>query len=331
MSLLARLMVVGEAVLDLRPDKRGRSSQVEQVKPEVPRDDLVPEVVVQKDSQKFGREARVVMTIFAILVAGLIVTWFYWDEEYLSNNEDLVYNLGLIGGLMMLLQFVYAMRKRLGKMRNLGQLKMWFAIHTFIGLSAPVIIIIHSRFDIQSINGGVAFFAMLMVVFSGIVGRYLYSQVNFDLSDSRVKLKELHGQMQTKVIAQHKDVVDKVESQLKAFMVEAFSMPKGVVQAFSQSFGIGLKSRVVYWNLVRITPVSAAGGSSGGIAIDETAESVFDREERKILKQYLKTLTRLARYNAFKQLFGLWRIGHVPVIYLLLISGLAHVLAVHMY
>lgn len=308
-----------------RPPKRQGNYLTQSIK-----DEPIPDVVVQQGSKKFGREAKLVTTAFAILVAGLLVAWYFWKDEYLSHSDDLIYNLGLIGGIMMLFQFLYAMRKRILRMRHWGNLKVWFGIHTFIGLSAPTIIVIHSRFDIQSINGGVAFFSMLMVVFSGIIGRYLYSQINFDLNSGRQELKQLHETVKLGVLRHHPDLVRDIENQLKLFMLNAFANPNGVIHAFVQAFGLGMRSRVLYWNLVQIRqPVTPENQSTAAFGLD--GGPVFDSEERRILRAYLKVLTRLARYNAYKQLFGLWRIGHVPVIYLLLITGLAHVLAVHMY
>ena len=327
MSRVFRNTFIGESILGLIATIRRPSDKM--FVDSLVKDEPIPETVIQNDNKKFGREAKVVTTIFAMLVAGLLVTWYFWDEEYLSNNEDFIYNIGLIGGIMMLLQFVYALRKRIGKMRGWGNLRVWFGIHTFIGLSAPTIIVIHSRFDIESVNGGVAFFAMLLVVISGIVGRYLYSQTNFDMKAGRGELKKLHVAVQSRVIRHHPDLVSEIEGQLKAFVINAFASPTGVIHAFLLAFNVGVKSKHLYWKLCQMRQIQPSGQES--VLTTTQADPVFDRNEKRILKLYLKTLTKLARYNAYKQLYSLWRIGHVPVIYLLLITGLAHVLAVHMY
>ena len=295
---------------------------------EILSDNAVPTAVVEKDNQKFGREAHFVTTIFSILVAAMLVTWYMWDDNYFQNDDDLIYNLGLIGGIMMLLQFVYAARKRSAKMRRWGVLKDWFSVHTFIGLTAPVIIIIHSRFELLSINGTVAFIAMLIVVFSGIVGRYLYSQVNFDLTSGRRELKILHAALQEKVLNPYAHHMVEMETQLKAYMISAFGTPKNMFAAAMQAVSVGIKSKTLYMRILQIkVPQSVTAGS----ASMTVSVSVFGVEEKKLLKDYLNLLARMARYTAYKQLFSLWRIGHVPVIYLLLVTGLAHVLAVHMY
>lgn len=295
---------------------------------EILSDKNIPRSVIEKDNQKFGREANFVTTVFSILVAAVLVTWYLWEESYLHNEEDLIYDLGLIGGIMMLLQFGYSARKRSGKMRRWGKLKVWFGIHTFIGLSAPLIIIIHSRFALESINGTVAFISMLIVVISGVIGRYLYSQINFDLAAGRNELKELHQEMLIRVLEPNKAFASEIERQLKGFMIVAFSMPKNIFHAFSQAISVGFKSKATYIQLSQLKFKQVAAGGHLG---ENANVPILGDAEKAILKTYLNLLAKMARYNAYKQLFAMWRIGHVPLIYLLLFTGLAHVLAVHMY
>ena len=296
---------------------------------EILADNTVPTAVVEKDNQKFGREAHFVTTIFSILVAAMLVTWYVWDDNYLQNEDDLIYNLGLVGGIMMLLQFIYAARKRSATMRRWGLLKKWFNIHIFIGLTAPVIIIIHSRFELLSINGTVAFISMLVVVFSGIVGRYLYSQVNFDLTSGRRELKILHNHIQEKILAPYAPHLGDMESQLKAYMINAFAVPGNIFSAAVRVASVGIKAKILYLRFLQIKAPQPVG-SSGSASISMSA-NVLGEQEKLLLRSYLDLLARMARYTAYKKLFSLWRIGHVPVIYLLLVTGLAHVLAVHMY
>jgi len=292
-------------------------------------EDSASDIVVKRDGQRFGREANMVMTAFSLLVAGVLITWHFWNKEYLSHSEDLVYNLGLVGGILMLFQFIYSARKRIPGMRHLGQIKQWFLVHAAIGVGAPLIIIFHSRFEISSINGGVALISMLVVVFSGVIGRYLLAQTNFDLHLEREALKKLHVKFHQDVLPRHAEIAPMVAQRLKAFTMSAFSVKPGLLNAFMGAATIGLKTQMLYAELSRPQRLVASGaeaairmpGDHGG----------FSPTEKKILKVYLGALVRLARYNAFKQLFALWRIGHVPFIYLLLASGLLHVLAVHMY
>ena len=309
---------------------RARREDVRQkveVAREILSDKTLPESILETHNERFGREAHFVITIFALVVGALLLTWYLWEDSYLQNEEDLVYNLGLIGGIMMLLQFIYSARKRSAKMRRWGNLKLWFGLHTLIGISAPTIIVIHSRFELLSINGTVAFIAMLVVVFSGIIGRYLYSQVNFDLSNSRIKLARLHKEMHANVIRPNAGFSSDIEKRLKGFMIAAFATPGNILQAAIVAVSVDLRAKHIFYQLSQMKiPHAMANQNSVSKKVN-----LFSHEQKKLLKEYLSVLAKMAHYNAYKQLFSLWRIGHVPFIYLLLATGLAHVLAVHMY
>lgn len=62
--------------------------------------------------------------------------------------------------------------------------------HVIFGLSAPVIIAYHASFKFQGI-AGVAFWIMLVVAISGVIGRYLYAQIPRSLGAADVGAKEL--------------------------------------------------------------------------------------------------------------------------------------------
>ena len=62
-------------------------------------------------------------------------------------------------------------------------------------------------------------------------------------------------------------------------------------------------------------------------------DSVVRRERlaRKLIRRYLQSVVRVAQYTAYERLFSLWHVAHVPFVYLLIISAIVHVVAVHAY
>jgi hypothetical protein len=42
-------------------------------------------------------------------------------------------------------------------------------------------------------------------------------------------------------------------------------------------------------------------------------------------------VVRVAQYSAYERLFALWHLAHLPFVYLLIISAVVHVIAVHAY
>ena len=55
------------------------------------------------------------------------------------------------------------------------------------------------------------------------------------------------------------------------------------------------------------------------------------RAFRRQLRIYMLTLRKVALLSVYERFFAFWRHAHVPLLYLLFFSGVAHVIAVHMY
>lgn len=81
------------------------------------------------------------------------------------------YLAGLFGALMMLATLGHSLRKR--QMRARLSVAWWYNLHVVLGVFGPVLVLIHARFAWRSINAGFALWAMLAVVASGVIGRYL--------------------------------------------------------------------------------------------------------------------------------------------------------------
>jgi hypothetical protein len=56
-----------------------------------------------------------------------------------------------------------------------------------------------------------------------------------------------------------------------------------------------------------------------------------EKHSKKLVQQYLQAVTRVAQFTAYERLFSLWHVAHIPFVYLLVISALVHVVAVHAY
>ena len=55
------------------------------------------------------------------------------------------------------------------------------------------------------------------------------------------------------------------------------------------------------------------------------------RAARRLVQRYVNGVVRVAQFGAYERLFALWHVAHVPFVYLLVISAVVHVFAVHAY
>jgi hypothetical protein len=64
-----------------------------------------------------------------------------------------------------------------------------------------------------------------------------------------------------------------------------------------------------------------------------SAEDLKRRRTRakKMVDRYLNSVVRIAQFEAYTFLFSLWHVAHVPFVYVLILTALVHVYAVHAY
>ena len=97
--------------------------------------------------------------------------------------------MGMLGFLLFLFVYVYPLRKRWAWFGRQGSSKRWLDVHVLLGLTAPVVITFHSSFKFQGI-AGVAYWIMVIVALSGVVGRYIYAQIPRSLNSAELSLQD---------------------------------------------------------------------------------------------------------------------------------------------
>jgi Fe-S-cluster-containing hydrogenase component 2 len=116
-------------------------------------------------------------------------------------GTDLAVNCGYVGTGLMLLAILYTPLRRLKAFRRIASNTMWFDFHMMAGTMGPMFIVLHSALKLDNWVSA-AFWSMIIVVTSGVIGRYLYTQVP-DLLNGR-ELEELdHPRALGKLRAQY--------------------------------------------------------------------------------------------------------------------------------
>ncbi|MCB2187616.1 MAG: hypothetical protein KQJ78_14435 [Deltaproteobacteria bacterium] len=103
--------------------------------------------------------------------------------------------VGILGSILMALTLVYPFRKRVlkknGKSNPLGP-------HLIYGLAGPSLVLLHAGGQTASLIGILVYLSLLLVVFSGIVGRYLFKKVSRTVRERERDLEQLRGLLQAK-------------------------------------------------------------------------------------------------------------------------------------
>jgi hypothetical protein len=97
---------------------------------------------------------------------------------------------GVLSTVLFAAIYVYPLRKRWTWLRKIGTTRHWLDFHIVMGLAAPAVVALHSAFKFGGL-AGMAYWIMLAVVASGLVGRYFYAQFPRSKKDAELSLSEL--------------------------------------------------------------------------------------------------------------------------------------------
>lgn len=280
---------------------------------------------------------RLSLALLVSLVLGL--AWLVAFGNLFKPGSKLGYNLGLAGGLLLLSLLLYPLRKRIRTFDRLGQMESWFRYHMFIGIAAPALILFHSTFRIGSMNGRIALYAMLLVALSGLAGRFIYRHVHRGMYGKEVTLAELDAEFKSRqqnissVFALRPDI----EQQLQEFRRFAFARPDSMPQRIWRFITLRHKGKRLAHRIARDAQkarASKAGEQTLILSPGQTipAQQQYERRSaERLINDYIYAVVRLAQLSGWAKLLSLWHVAHVPFIYLLVFSGIAHVVAVHLY
>lgn len=244
-----------------------------------------------------------------LLIKGIINK----EDSVLTAESGLGYLLGIVGGSMMLVLLLYPLRKHVRVMHWFGPIRYWFRIHMWLGVAGPVLILYHANFSLGAVNSNVALFCMLVVAGSGLFGRFFYSRIHEGLYGRKLEFNELRESLQQ--IRSHFDQsASDIAQRLRGLEHKAIET-RSLFSALVHMPVIHLQARRVRHHAV--TTLKAAHLLSHEVAAD--------------IDEYFRVLVRLADFHVYERLFSLWHVFHIPLFVMMIISGIVHVIAVHIY
>jgi len=277
--------------------------------------------------------ARATAVLFFSAVAWLLYRgWQLRHEHYITAERGIGYALGITGGVLMLLLLLYPLRKNLRVMRNWGPIRYWFRLHMLFGVLGPSLILFHANFGLGSLNSNIALGCMLLVATSGIVGRFFYSRIHYGLYGRKASLQELSD-----IVTNNRDQLswlddcgEKVTGHFQSLEAISLKKPGGVIESLSRWFRYIATAWWHHWRLRRLLGISLKDKSK-----NQGWSRTIYRRHRHELHKYLRTYRRASRkvleFSFYERLFSLWHVFHLPFFFMMLLSGIIHVIAVHMY
>lgn len=219
---------------------------------------------------------------------------------------------GLVGTGLMIIAAIYPIFRRIKLFRWLASNTMWFDFHLMAGTVGPMFIALHSVLQLDSWVSS-AFWSMVIVVVSGFLGRYLYTQVP-ELA-SGVELEELDHE---RYFQQHRP-------RLTVPMAE-IDRELAVQRAKAQQVGQSPSMMRALWWLIfqdigRWPRTIARRGRLSQLGVDrKTRKELAKRAGRMIVIARRQVVAPKAQL-----LLHSWKKVHVPFTVLLTVLATAHI------
>lgn len=268
------------------------------------------------------------ITMALLLLAILLAGWLVRRYTPYESSSDFAYLLGLVGGVLMLGLLLYPLRKRLSILHGLGPLRFWFRFHMVAGLLGPVLVLFHSTFHVRSINAAVALASMLLVVASGLVGRFIYRRIHRGLYGSRATHEEFQQSLdkQLRELRSSPQLPSEVKQDIERFARLVTFEEEGRWRRAIHFLSLGVRRQFAGLRARRMLARHAnshrADAHSPFADLDELLRNI---------DATLRAAQKAAQFSTYERLFSHWHTVHIPFLFMLMLTLLVHVVAVHAY
>jgi hypothetical protein len=268
----------------------------------------------------------------AIVICTIVFAFIERDEGHLSAESGIGYWLGIAGAVIMLTLIGYPLRKRWRVLHTVGRVANWFRLHMILGIIGPTFVILHTNFKLGSLNSRLALFTMLIVVASGIIGRYLYAKVHKGLYGKQAQMRDVLSDVATLRQGLGDDFAGLagIERELSRYVPDANARPRSLLAGFFSALSAGSRTQSSRRRILRDIRINLSGASQ--------LQSMTRRQKRARIKDidsqlkfYFAAVKKAERLAFFERLFGMWHHLHVPLFVLLVLTVTFHVVAVHRY
>ena len=145
------------------------------------------------------RDTVTVSALVLLLTLGWLGFIFHHSERFAGSLAGGIF--AIIGTAFMLIPLLYMIIKRISALRkrvlSIMTMRTFLAIHIYAGIIGPIFIIIHTGHKFESVIGIFLTAFMLVIVFSGFIGRYLMKHISSELREKRDVLRQLNVAYET--------------------------------------------------------------------------------------------------------------------------------------
>lgn len=248
-------------------------------------------------------------------------------HQLLEPGGTIGLKLGVLGTVLFFIIFLYALRKVIPWLGRFGTARHWMDFHVIAGVTAPIVIAFHASFKFHGI-AGFAFWIMVCVALSGIIGRYLYAQIPRSLSAAEMSFNDLQineGELAVALLGQSIYSEDQLGRVLD-MPSPAHIRQIGPLLAIGEMIALDVRRPFQLAGLRRPScgfarTLLSAGGllSSGNPEVERVV---------RLVRQKASLSKRVVFLDQSQRVFHLWHVIHRPFSYAFAVLAIIHIVVV---
>lgn len=274
----------------------------------------------------------VTLLVSGVVAYGIDYYWLPLAERALSPKHPILrpsgaigLRLGMFGVFLFVCLYMYPLRKKWRWLGQFGKSRHWLDFHVLFGIAAPTVITLHSSFKFQGL-AGVAYWLMIAVMASGIVGRYIYAKIPRRLNSAEISLGELED-----TISGLTQQIERQSSLSSGDIARAFRIPSP--EEVGRLSLIRVLILIMWLDLtsgLRVSRLRRSGMSfwSRLATVGGLLKSTNASLEAAVVaaRQRARMQTRIVFLSRISEMFHLWHIIHRPFSYAFATFALIHIL-----
>jgi hypothetical protein len=295
------------------------------------------------DSILTHARSRYLWIALALTFAALIAYIAHDPGGPPNGGTWLGYTLGTIGAVLIVWLMLFGLRKR--SYRNSpGTLRGWLSAHIYLGTSLILIVLLHSGFQFGWNIHTLAFVLMLVVIFSGFFGVYVYLRYpnlmtrNRDSATRTAMLDEV-VEIDQNALA----LADGIDPKIHAVVLRSIQNTRlggGVWTQLRARDGSDIALDSLHASLAERDKRSEMKTSEmptmfamvdflAGRATDKQGEAM--RSLIDLISRKKALATKVARDMQYQAMMEIWLYIHVPLSFALLAALIAHIVSSFFY
>ena len=205
--------------------------------------------------------------------------------------------LGVIGTFLIFFGvFIYILHKRYNILGKRVRLKYLLEFHIFLCTLGPTLVLFHTAFKFGGIVS-IAFWSMVAVVASGVIGRFLYLQIPRTIEGRELSLQEVKNS----------------QTDIQTVLHEKYQLDTDTTSLFLNFIDSNKSNKTTKGELKK--------------ALQK--HNVEKQEQQKIFKmlQKEKSLSKkIDRLETMKKYFRYWHVAHMPFALIMLVIVVIHII-----